>query len=274
MITDWRRRTALELGRTHNHIYLRPHRLLRPYIAHYTIWTADAIPQPGGQLMLVPDASGCMVLHLNGDRLTGKLWGATTRVVTVDGGAVGAPVRIFAEFAPGGLYQLTGMGQAALADGIFALDDVLPELYASLTQLVETARCTEQLVAGLDRLLLPLLLSRDTPCTPLSVTNALQQTSGLMSVEALSLREGYSARHLGRLLHDYLGMGPKQFARLLRVNAAVRLLGSGQPLTYLAQESGFYDQAHFIRDFSRICGVTPGDYRDRMSDFYNEPLKL
>ncbi|MEF9879914.1 MAG: AraC family transcriptional regulator [Clostridia bacterium] len=46
------------------------------------------------------------------------------------------------------------------------------------------------------------------------------------------------------------------------------------PLAYLAQESGFYDQAHFIREFKEVCAVTPGDYRRSMSDFYNEPLKF
>jgi AraC-like DNA-binding protein len=32
-------------------------------------------------------------------------------------------------------------------------------------------------------------------------------------------------------------------------------------LTELAHEHGWYDQAHFIRDFTALVGVTPGQYR-------------
>ena len=45
-------------------------------------------------------------------------------------------------------------------------------------------------------------------------------------------------------------------------------------LTHLAQELGYFDQAHFIHDFRSVCGVTPGTYRAELSDFYNEPLKF
>lgn len=275
IITDWRLHTAYEIGRTPNHIYLRPHQLLQPYIAHYTVWTASDVKQPsGGRLTLVPDASGCVVLHLDGASVSGSLWGATTHAVTVNDGSDGTPVRVFIEFLPGGLFQFTGMSQSTLTDGIFSLCDVMPFVFSGLCRLLETTRQVENLVEGLDAILLPVLLAQEVPAAALSAVTTLKQANGLFTIEALSTREGYSPRHLNRMLCDYLGMGPKQFARLLRINTAVRLLDSGLPLTYLAQESGFYDQAHFIRDFREVCGITPGGYRDKMSDFYNEPLKF
>lgn len=274
MITDWRRQTAHEMGRTSNHIYLRPHRLLRPYVAHYTVWTAPEIPQFAPPLTLVPDASGCVVLHLDGARMKGCLWGATTQAVTVDGGAQGAPVRIFVEFLQGGLFQFTGIGQSALTNGIFSLADISPGFFSALCRLVESSWSLEDLANGLDELLLPVLLARSAPAAVLAAVYELKKARGLLTAQALSERTHYSARHLRRLLEDYLGIPPKQFARLLRVNAAVRLLDSDLPLTHLAQESGFYDQAHFIRDFREVCGITPSGYREHMSDFYNEPLKF
>lgn len=268
-------KTAYEIGRTPNHIYLRPHRWLRPYIAHYTVWTSSTAQQPPDALLtLVPDASGCVVLHMDDTTVSGSLWGATTHAVTVSGGSGGTPVRVFIEFLPGGLFQLTGMSQAALTDCIFSLYDMMPLVFSALCHLLENSCKVEHLVEGFDAILLPILLARETPAAALSAAAALKQASGLLTIEALSAQECYSPRHLNRILCAYLGMGPKQFARLLRINGAVRLLGSGQPLTYLAQESGFYDQAHFIRDFREVCGITPGAYRDKMSDFYNEPLKF
>lgn len=277
MITNWRIKTAYEIGRTPCHIYLRPHALLRPYIAHYTIMTSPSIDHQSGygqSLTLVPDASGCIVVSMNDKYITASLWGATTKVVTVQSGPQREPVLIFIEFLPGGLFQFTGMGQTTLTDGIFSLSDMTPVFFAKLSHLLETITCVDQLVKGFDSLLIPIMLSRETPVSALSASATLRRTSGLITVNALAAHQGYSPRQLNRVLNDYLGMGPKQFARLLRVNAAVHLMDSGLPLTYLAQESGFYDQAHFIRDFSQICGVTPNDYRDKMSDFYNEPLKF
>lgn len=274
MITDLRQRTAYEIGRTSNHIYLRPHLLLRPYIAHYTVWTATT-PQPTNEfLTLVPDASGCVVLYLNHGSIKGTLWGATTRTITVNGGAGGAPVRIFIEFLPGGLFQFTGMNQSTLTDGIFPLSDLMPFIFFSLCHLLDSACRVEDLVEGLDALLLPILLGREVSATARSAAAALKQAHGLLTLEALSAQEVYSPRHLNRVLGEYLGMGPKKFARLLRINAAIHLLDTGLPLTYLAQESGFYDQAHFIRDFQEVCGTTPGRFRENMSDFYNEPFKF
>lgn len=231
--------------------------------------------QSSGELLtLVPDASGCAVLELNDTMVSGSLWGATTRAVTVSGGSDGAPVRVFIEFLPGGLFQLTGMSQSALTDNIFPLFDVVPLLFSALCRLLEKARWIENLVEGIDAILLPILSGRSACAAALSSVTTLRQANGLLTIDALAAHEGYSPRHLHRVLCDYLGMSPKHFARLLRINAAVHILDSGLPLTYLAQESGFYDQSHFIHDFKEVCGITPSAYRGRMSDFYNEPLKF
>ena len=78
-----------------------------------------------------------------------------------------------------------------------------------------------------------------------------------------------------RELRTEAGLGVHAFVRVLRINRAVRCLQAGAPsLTRLAQELGYFDQAHFIHDFKAVCGVSPGQYRAGMSAFYKEPLKL
>lgn len=46
------------------------------------------------------------------------------------------------------------------------------------------------------------------------------------------------------------------------------------PLTRLAQELGYFDQAHFIHDFKAGLRGVARQYRAGMSAFYKEPLKL
>ena len=51
-----------------------------------------------------------------------------------------------------------------------------------------------------------------------------------------------------------------------RMHDAVADLDAGWEgtLTDLAVRYGWYDQAHFTRDFTALVGVTPGQYRDRV----------
>ncbi|MDY8136991.1 helix-turn-helix transcriptional regulator [Aquimarina sp. 2201CG5-10] len=71
---------------------------------------------------------------------------------------------------------------------------------------------------------------------------------------------GYSARYINKLFKKYLGMSPKQFIKLARFNYGLKLIGelnSDSNLTQVALELGYYDQAHFIKDFKNVSGKTP-----------------
>ncbi len=94
-------------------------------------------------------------------------------------------------------------------------------------------------------------------------------------MDALTRATGYSRRHLNRVASDCIGMSIKLFSRIIRMNNACHALSVPNcSLTALAHSFDYHDQAHFIHDFKSICGVTPGQYRETMSHFYNEALKL
>lgn len=70
-------------------------------------------------------------------------------------------------------------------------------------------------------------------------------------------------------------MGIKSFARLVRVNKAIRVLRKPQrSLTQVYLQAGYCDLSHFIHDFKSICGITPQEYRDNVSDYYSEIAKF
>ena len=52
-------------------------------------------------------------------------------------------------------------------------------------------------------------------------------------------------------------MPPKAVGRILRFERAVARLRAGDDLGALALDCGYYDQAHFNRDFREFAGVTP-----------------
>jgi AraC-like DNA-binding protein len=81
-----------------------------------------------------------------------------------------------------------------------------------------------------------------------------------VTLEALARLAGLSAFHLCRVFRETVGMTPHAYQTQVRVRRAKSLLRAGLPITVVAAEAGFYDQAHLTRHFKRIVGLTPGRY--------------
>ena len=84
----------------------------------------------------------------------------------------------------------------------------------------------------------------------------------IVSVSRLAHALRLSVRSVQDICQRALGVSPKWLIRCFRLqDALVRLgVGSDVNLSGLAQELGYFDQAHFTRDFKRVTGVSPGRY--------------
>lgn len=82
-----------------------------------------------------------------------------------------------------------------------------------------------------------------------------------LSAARLAAELGCSRFAVYRAFHDVLGLAPSEYRRQLRLRTARDLIARGHPLAEAAAASGFADQAHLTRWFSRCFGVTPGAYR-------------
>lgn len=91
----------------------------------------------------------------------------------------------------------------------------------------------------------------------------LVAAGGASTVAELADVAEVSARHLDRLFARHLGISPKIVARVLRFQSALRALmrDPGCSLAELAVAWGYFDQAHFVRDFKRFSGGVPRGYR-------------
>jgi AraC-like DNA-binding protein len=88
----------------------------------------------------------------------------------------------------------------------------------------------------------------------------LELSDGAVPIGELAAELGWSRRHLAVRFREELGMAPKALARLLRFERAVKRLRAGDELADLALDAGYYDQAHFNRDFRAFAGTTPTQY--------------
>ncbi|MGG7661649.1 DUF6597 domain-containing transcriptional factor [Dyadobacter sp. BHUBP1] len=98
------------------------------------------------------------------------------------------------------------------------------------------------------------------------VTNAIDiihSQNGLISVAQLTRLTGAAERQLQRKFEEQIGISPKRYAGITRMQYALRMLrkrSSCLSLAGIACEVGFFDQAHLIREMKNLSGLTPGQY--------------
>ncbi|GAA4399980.1 helix-turn-helix domain-containing protein [Fodinibacter luteus] len=171
-------------------------------------------------------------------------------------------------FRPGGLAALTGHPASAWTNRSVAASDVLP---AHLTEALsdpdlvglDAAAWADVAEAGLA----VLADNRPDPRYDLllEVVADMLADRTMLTVADVADRHAVTVRTLQRLFTHYVGVGPKWVLGRYRMHDAVSDLDAGfhGTLTDLAVRYGWYDQAHFTRDFTELIGVTPGRYRDR-----------
>lgn len=82
-----------------------------------------------------------------------------------------------------------------------------------------------------------------------------------ISLETLSKMLGLSRFAFIRRFKSQIGITPAQYITIKRVEAAKKLLRSGNTVVDTAFSVGFYDQSHLTNAFKKLTGVTPGVYQ-------------
>lgn len=99
----------------------------------------------------------------------------------------------------------------------------------------------------------------------LEVQRWLQETGARdISLETLATKAGLERRTFLRRFRKATGMTTSEYGQRLRVSKACELLQfSGQSVDQIAWETGYADPGSFRKIFSRLVGLTPGEYRRR-----------
>lgn len=256
------------LHKTSSHFYVLPHPYLRSAIAHYTIMQEDAYAADT-HLQLVPDVSGCIVFKASANKLDIKYWGPTTKLVDVKTESEHIDFSFFIEFHQGGAYQLFQRPLKALLDEKVALADLYPTFYHIMVEAYENCDTLEAFLQTIEVYLISIMHEE------IRIVKSLRsRMHPTVSLREVSTAIGYSERHVQRLFHEQMGCSMKHYQRIQRINMATKLLKHTPSIVQVAQLCGYYDQSHFIHDFTRICGCTPKAYKEKMSLFYQEAYKF
>jgi AraC-like DNA-binding protein len=180
--------------------------------------------------------------------------------------ATGVTRVIVLRFKPGWSAPLLGVAANALTDQIVPLEDIWGRSGVDLCLELLQARSLPDVT---DRLTHALALRTRQTFEPASGRLARRAVrlieGGEARVESIAEQLGVTARHLRRAFQESVGIGPKEFARTVRLQHAVRRAGTSTDWARIATDSGYYDQAHLIADFRQLVGLTPGAYLKRTS---------
>ena len=151
---------------------------------------------------------------------------------------VGAPPRCFLD-TPIGLDKLFGASQISL-----------------LVEKLAEARTSAERFSHRRTFLLSNLRPRQAQSV-VSRAAALLRRDPCLRVRQLAARLDVSERHLCRDFSTMFGMGPKQFARIVRIEKVLSARAHGATWADIAYATQFTDQAHMINDFTALVGVSP-----------------
>ena len=190
--------------------------------------------------------------------------GQQQRYLDVD--AIGDSTIIGVRFRPLGAWRVLGIAQHELAGQVLDLDAVLGDRVHALRQRLLAHDDPALRLALFEDWLLAQAAPRGEPHYAVRwALRRLQQTHGQVEVQALASELGYSRKHLSQLLQREAGLAPKALARVLRFSHALSCLRASTSLPWdlLAQECGYYDQSHLIREFQSFSGHAPGEFLRR-----------
>jgi AraC-like DNA-binding protein len=82
---------------------------------------------------------------------------------------------------------------------------------------------------------------------------------------------GISQKHLISLFDKYIGLTPKALSRIFRFQKVLLQIEQHKKIEWLqiTYDCGYYDQAHFIKDFCNFSGINPSEYLTQKGEYLN-----
>lgn len=245
---------------------------LRNYIKNYWVLEGDEISEKPD--IIVPDGCIEMIFHygspyqstIAGECLSqphALVFGQLKNAIYLQ--ATGRTGIFAIRFYPWGLYPFIGLpakeftGCFLPATSLFGnqVNDITDQLQQGDS--LSRVRLIESFLLAVLKRQKSKLVEETARISP--VIAMIEKTAGNISVAELAAAANMSIRQFNRLTTDITGLAPKYLARTARLQQFFNLFEYGCcTLTQALHGSGYYDQAHFIRDFKDMTGCIPTEF--------------
>lgn len=211
-------------------------------------YTSETLPFPSIHL----------VIEDRQPEVYGVVTGKFTRRLQGRGRAFGV------KFRPAGFYPFFRSPLSSLTDRTTTLHAVFGKEATNLRKLILGETDESQCVRYMEEF----LTARRPKWDPFveavrDVVENVAKNPTITRVEQVASLLNISLRPLQRSFSKYVGISPKWVIQRYRLQEAAELLAnSSETMTEIALRLGYFDQAHFIRDFRAVVGTTPRAYAE------------
>ncbi|MBE1160383.1 helix-turn-helix domain-containing protein [Dyella acidiphila] len=246
----------LEQG-TFEHARRAPSAALAMLVEHYWYVAWDLRGLPAQQQETLPHPNVHYVIEPGLTAIYGVHSGRYVRMLE-------GQRRVFGiKFRAGGFRPFYGKAVSTLMDSSMDASTIFGAPASRFEQTILASDSFDAMIDAAETLLLARLPPHDATVAQVSALVAdIATDRSITSVEEIAARSGLGKRSLQRLFNEYVGVSPKWVINRYRLHEAVAQLQAGTPIVWseLALQLGYFDQAHFIRDFRKLIGRAPGDY--------------
>lgn len=249
---------------------ISPHPALAHVVRHYLI--LDGLQPAGGVHRLFADGKTGLVFNLDNTAFNASaihscwLYGQikTYHDLTL----TGSINWIVVVLQPYGAYHLWGVPADELFNCFFPAEEVLKRRMHEIAHALMNATQLGERIQLLNNFLLQQInITKGPDPLIIQAVNLIMQHEGVMSVDLLLHSLFVTERTLERKFKHTIGVSPKRFIEIVRLNVSAkrmqRMKGK-QNLASVAYDSGYFDQAHFIKDFRKFTGFTPQQYSEQV----------
>jgi len=240
---------------------------LNEYIDSYWFFrnnTGEIISFP-----VVPDGCSDIVFYLNNSNRLSDLENAFVTGIMETAKLVPIPhkMELFGvRFRPGVLSYLLKTDMSELKNKMCDLPRINKNIFKNLIQ--DNNAGDENIVESVNSKLTELLTKENFKDNFFIIMEIICENPEI-SINELSLKSGFSIKSLERIFNKRIGLSPKKFIRIMRFQKAhKRISNEGlADLVTVALSSGYFDQAHFNREYKKLVGFNPNN--ETLSILYN-----
>jgi AraC-like DNA-binding protein len=259
----------------------------RSPLSHFVnvIWLCEGYAPAHRKERILPDGSVQLVINLRenltrvydrheADRcqsLSGSvLSGAHSEFVVIDTAEQASVIGV--HFKPGGAFPFLRLPANELRNQHVSLDALWGTTGIDLRNQLLEARAPKAKFHVLEKTLLA--QGSGSLSQHPALDYALREFQNLPNLRTLSSvtdRIALSKRRFIQVFDERVGLTPKLFCRVQRFQEALRLVASGGEIAWadLAVDCGYFDQAHFIHDFTNFSGLNPSAYLNHRTEHLN-----
>jgi AraC-like DNA-binding protein len=236
---------------------LLPSEDLKFFVEHYWVVTWDLRGQEPYLSENLPYPTVHLVIEKEKSNLFGVITGKFSVLLKEKGRAFGV------KFRPGAFYPFVKSPVSRFTNSFIRLSDVFGIDALALEAMILPLEDEEKMINVAEHFLRERLPEYDENVAAVNkIIDAITADGTILKVDDVVDRLNLNKRWLQRLFNHYVGVSPKWVIKRYRLHEAAHKLAHDEVKNWpmLALDLGYFDQAHFIKDFKAFVGKTPAEY--------------